>query len=63
MLKKMKLRTETVRILTDTTLREIMGGLPTSGPIPNSNLTCGVGCNTIYCDTNYVSCPAACPLR
>ncbi len=61
--KKMRLRTETVRVLVNAVLREAAGGLPTSGPVPNSNLTCGVGCKTIYCDTNYVSCPVDCPLR
>jgi hypothetical protein len=56
-MKKLQLKFETVKRLSDAQLGEVAGGLP------KSNLTCQVGCGSIGCPTGQVSCPSACPLK
>lgn len=55
-MKKLKLRSETVRALTSSDLQIVAGGR-------NTNLTCQDGCASIDCHTHRVSCPASCPIR
>lgn len=54
-IKRLNLRSETVRLLSESELIKAAGGIWT-------NLTCQEGCATIYCQTNNVSCPVNCTL-